>query len=104
MQVVLCIVSGLFGVLSLVASISQMLHEKKPFPGIVMSGGSLLLLVSAAICLSSLAWDWLSALAGCVGICAAAMYNGIQRKNFHIQHHIVRIALSVLLVIGFILW
>lgn len=104
MQIVLCIVSGLFGALSLVASVSQMQNEKKPFPGVLMSGGSVLLLAAAVVCLCGLGWDWALALAGCVGICAAAMWNGIHSKNLHMQHHIVRIALSLLLVIGFILW
>ncbi len=104
MRIVLCVVSVLFGALSLVASVSQMKNEKKPFPGVLMSGGSVLLLAAAALCLCGLSWDWILAMVGCAGICAAAMWNGIQSKNLHIQHHVVRVALSVLLVVGFVIW
>ncbi len=104
MQIVVCVVSVLFGALSLVAAVSQMKNEKKPFPGVLMSGGSVLLLAAAVVCLCELGWDWALALVGCVGICVAAMWNGIQSKNLHIQHHVVRIALSVLLVVGFVIW
>ncbi len=104
MQIVVCVISVLFGALSLVASVSQMKNERKPFPGMLMSGGSVLLLAAVAACLCSLAWDWALAVVGCAGICAAAMWNGMQSKNLHIQHHVVRIALSVLLVVGFVIW
>jgi len=104
MQIVVCVVSVLFGALSLVASVSQMKNERKPFPGVLMSSGSVLLLAAVAACLCGWGLDWALAVMGCVGICAAAMWNGIQSRSLHVQHHVVRIALSVLLVVGFVIW
>ena len=79
MQIALCIVSVLFGGLSLLAAVSQIKakSEKKPLAAIIMAVGALILF-------------------------AAAIMNGIKSGQFHIQHHIVRITLSVILTVGFI--
>ena len=103
MNIVLCIVSILFGGLSLFAAVSQMRTEKKPMPALVMLLGSVALISAAGCNLEKLPFDFVLALLGCAAICAAAIYNGLKGKNFHIQHHIIRIALSILLTVGFIL-
>lgn len=103
MNIVLCIVSILFGGLSLLAAIVQIIAEKKSIPAILMIVGSVIL-ISAAIC--NFAWqqfDFVLAVIGCAAICFAAVRNGLKSGNFHIQHHIIRIAVSLLLTIGFIL-
>lgn len=103
MNIVLCIISLLFGGLSLVAAVSQMKNEKKAMPAVLMIVGSLLL-ISAAICnLAKQQLDYVLALVGCIAICAAAIWNGLKSGNFHIQHHIIRIILSLILLVGFIL-
>lgn len=102
MQILLCTVSVLFGVLSMIASIHQMKSERKPIPAVVMAIGSFML-IAAVICNISAQWyDYIVALFGSIAICAAAICNGIRSKNFHIQHHIIRILLSAVLIIGFI--
>lgn len=102
MSVILCIVSVLFGALSMVAAVSQIKSEKNSMPARVMIVGSALL-IAAVIChLAGQKFDFIIALLGCAAICTAAIFNGVQGKQFHIQHHIIRIALSLLLVIGFI--
>ena len=103
MNVVLCIVSILFGGLSLIAAISQVRHDKKSTPAVFMIIGSVML-ISAAICnLAKQQYDYVPALIGCAGICAAAICNGLKSGNFHIQHHIIRITLSLVLIVGFVL-
>ena len=102
MNIALCIVSILFGVLSLLAAIVQIIAQKKPMPAIIMIIGSVIL-ISAAICnFAGQQFDFVLALVGCTAICFAAIRNGLKSGNFHIQHHIIRIAVSIVLTIGFI--
>ena len=102
MNVALCIISILFGGLSLIAAIVQIIAEKKPMPAVLMIAGSVIL-ISAAICnFAGQQFDFVFALIGCTAICFAAIRNGLKSGNLHIQHHIIRIAVSLVLVIGFI--
>ena len=103
MNIVLCIVSVMFGGLSLTAAVIQMRADKKSTPAVLMIIGSVML-ISAAVCnFTKQQFDFILALIGCTGICAAAICNGLKSGNFHIQHHVIRITLSLALVIGFIL-
>ncbi len=103
MNVVLSIVSVIFGGLSLVAAISQIRDDKKSTPTVLMIVGSAML-ISAVICnLSKQQFDFVLALIGCAVICIAAICNGLKSGSFHIQHHIIRITLSFILVVGFVL-
>lgn len=103
MNVVLCIISIIFGGLSFIAAISQLRAEKHSMSSILMIVGSVML-ISAVICnLAKQQFDYVLALIGCAAICAAAIRNGLRSGNFHIQHHIIRITLSLVLTIGFVL-
>ena len=101
MQGFLCIVSALFGGLSLLAAVSQIKSDKKATPALIMIAGALLLLVAVVCNRVGGRWDALLAFFGCAAVCAAALLNGLKSKQLHIQHHIIRIALSVILVAGF---
>lgn len=106
MPIAIClwIVSVLFGVLSAVAAVHQMKTEKEPFPALWMLAGSALLIAAVLCGIGKQSYDVLLALLGCAGICAAAIRNGLKSGSFHIQHHIIRITLSLLLIIGFFLF
>ncbi len=108
MQIFLCIVSALFGILSAIAAIrsaaiSQIWDKKTSFPAWVMLAGALLLL--AAVLCNGVGWrfDFFVALPGCTAICAAALANGVKSGQLHILHHIIRIVLSGALLVGFAL-
>ncbi len=101
MQGFLCIASVLFGGLSLLAAISQIKSEKRATPALIMVAGTLLLLAAVVCNRAGGRWDAFLAFFGCAAICAAALLNGVKSKQLHIQHHIIRIALSVILVAGF---
>ena len=103
MNIVLWIVSIVFGGLSLVAAISQMISDKKSIPAVLMIIGSAMLISAAIFNFTKQQFDYVLALIGCTGICAAAICNGLKSGNFHIQHHVIRITLSLVLIIGFIL-
>ena len=79
----------------------QMKGGKRPASAPVMIAGSLLLIAAVACNIAEQRFDWIVAFLGCAGICAAAIMNGIKSGQLHIQHHVIRIALSVILVIGF---
>ena len=103
MNVVLCIISMIFGGLSLIAAISQMRADKRFMPAVLMIIGSVLLIAAVIYNLTKQQFDHVFSLVGCTGICAAAICNGLKSGNFHIQHHVIRITLSLILIIGFIL-
>lgn len=86
----------------MIASISQMKSERKPIPAVIMTTGSLLL-IAAVVCNISAQWfDYIIALFGSIAICFAAIWNGVKSKQFHMQHHVIRIMLSFILIIGFV--
>ena len=101
MKIILCIVSVLFGGLSLLAAAAQLKGEKKSPSGRMMAAGSLVLLAAVLLNIFGQKYDAAAAVLGCVPICAAAIMNGIKSKNFHILHHVIRIALSIILILGF---
>ena len=103
MNIVLCSVSGAFGGLSLFAAVYQLRTEKRSLSAALMIGGSLLLIAAVLLNLAKLQYDFVFALIGCTAICASAIRNGLKGGNFHIQHHIIRIVLSLVLVGGFVL-
>ncbi len=101
MKVFLCLISVLFGGLSLIAAISQIKSEKSSPSALIMTAGSLLL-IAAVICnMAGQPLDLLLAFPGCAAICAAAIMNGVKSQQLHLPHHIIRIFLSAILVIGF---
>lgn len=103
MQIALCVISMLFGGLSLLASISQIKNEKTIFPAALMASGALLLIVSVICNINAQRADFILALFGATAICVSAIWNGMKSEQFHIQHHIVRITLSLILAVGFAL-
>ena len=103
MQMALCIVSVLFGGLHILAAVSQLKSDKKSVPAFIMITGSLLLLGAVISNALRMPLDYIPALLGCVLICAAAIMNGVKSQKLHIQHHIIRAALSIALIVGFIL-
>lgn len=103
MKAALAAVSILFGGLSLLAALSQLRTGKPPGSHIAMAVGGLLLIIASVCLLTGWQGRVLNAALGCALICAAAVWNGKRSGNLHIQHHIIRFALSLVLVAGFIL-
>ena len=103
MQVILCIVSVIYGGLSIIAASFQIKNEKKPIPpAILMIGGSLLLMSGAVFNVFGQWYDYIIAMIGCIMISASAVWNGIKSKQFHVQHHIIRAIVTILLITGYI--
>lgn len=103
MKIALASVSILFACLSAFAALSRLRAEERCGSHILMLLGAFLL-TAAAVCLL-LGWQGkvLNAVLGCALICTAAVWNGKKSGNFHIRHHLVRLALSLILIAGFVL-
>ncbi len=104
MQIAVCMAALLFGTLSIVAAGAQ-IKKEGPLPrALLMSGGACVLTAGALFCRLGWAFDWPAALIGCGMICTAAILNGKKSGKLHPLHHIIRIGVSVLLMVGFVLW
>lgn len=101
MRILLCIISAAFGALSMVAALSRIKAKEGELSHVIMSVGSFFLIGAVIFNILNLGIDWIVALIGAAMICVAAVRNGKRNGNFHIQHHVIRIALSSVLVIGF---
>ncbi len=104
MKYVLYGITGLYALLSLLAAGVQMKSaEKKDAPLTMLLGGVLLL---AAVAVGWLGWsfDWLAAAVGGLLIMLAAWTNGKRSGQLHYSHHAVRLAVTALLIAGFVIW
>lgn len=102
MRILLCVISVAFGALSMTAALSRIKAKEGELSHVIMTVGSIFLIAAVVFNILKLGFDWILALIGTAMICIAAVWNGKRNGNFHIQHHIIRIALSSVLVIGFI--
>ena len=104
-MLILCAFAALFGLLHIVAAASQLGKKKKKRYTLswTMIIGGLLMIQAAVLCIFGSELDWGSALLGGLLVCFAALMNGRRSGNMHKVHHIVRAAIAVCIVIGFIL-
>lgn len=102
MRIVINMISAVFAVLSLIAALSQL--KSKEVSHMIMACGAVLLIAAVAVNLLGGGYDWVVGLLGAALICAAAIWNGKRSGNFHLQHHVIRIVLSIFIVVGFILF
>lgn len=111
MRIAVSVLAILFGLLHLIASVTQFKSKDPAARGsaALMSCGSVLLVSSAfahLACGSS--GDWMAALSaavcGFLPVCFAAYMNGRRAGNVHLSHHVIRGGIAVLLVICFAIW
>lgn len=103
MKYVLYAFTALYGLLSFIAAISQIKKAKKKASFVIMAVGALILVAAIVIDIISLPYSWVGTTVGGLLICGAAIYNGKASGNFHTTHHIIRFAVILLLIVGFIL-
>lgn len=109
MRIIVSVLTILFGGLHFIAGLTQF-KAKDPAArgfGTAMACGGIALICAAIVHLMghlSGRQDVISAVTGCLLICAAACENGRRSGNFHLSHHIVRGVIAVLLVVGFLIW
>lgn len=109
MRIVVSILAILFGLLHLIAALAQFKSKDPAARGsaTIMVCGGIAVVFAAIAHLVGNDPGWLDALpcaTGCLLICFAAYLNGKRMGKIHVRHHIVRAAISVLLVAGLLLW
>lgn len=87
----------LFAVLHIAAAASA--RGRNRDTGVLMSAGAGIMAVSAILP----AFDWLAALLGGAGVCAAAVVNGKRQGKINWSHHAVRGAVAAV-VLGYVIW
>ena len=100
MKMFLGIVIILFAGLHAFAAIAHAKNSTDKTNDILMTLGAIITIISGALCVMNVTIDWILALCGLGFIVFAAIQNGKQKGNFHIKHHIVRISISIVLVVG----
>ena len=99
---VLAVITAAYALLSALAATVQMKSADRKDAPILMLTGGILMLAAAVTVIILWQFDWVLAVTGSALICIAALING-RRGEFHASHHIVRLALTVILTIGFVL-
>ena len=89
MKYVLYAVTALYAGLTFFAAFSQLKKAEKKTSYAAMAAGALILIAAIGLHLISIPFT-------------AAIYNGKKGGNFHITHHIIRFAVTLLLIAGFI--
>ena len=102
MKIVICIIALIYGALCILAPLTQIKVKDRRLANIVMLGGGIILIVASVLKWVSVSFAVVLAILGSAMICAAAISNGIKNGKVHISHHIVRIAISCALAVGFI--
>ena len=101
MRYLLYIVTALYALLSVLAAGTQFrTADKKDTPALMILGGLLLLLAVVAEVMA-LFEGWPIVILGGVLICLAAFLNGRRSGNFHLKHHVIRLGVTLLLVLGY---
>ena len=99
-MLILCAVAALFGLLHIIAAASQ--FRKKQYTNhIMMLIGGLLFLLADVLCVIGSPLDWTTAIFGGWLVCLNAVLNGKRGGNLHWQHHAIRAAVAVAIVVGF---
>ena len=109
MRIVVSVLAILFGGLHFIAGLTQFKSNDPAARGLAtaMTCGGISLICAAVINLMGHlhgGQDVISAVTGCLLICAAACENGRRSGNFHPSHHIIRGVIAVLLVVGIAVW
>lgn len=101
MKIILCIIAIICAGLQLVAAMTQLKSSKNKETHILMIAGAVVVLAGVVLCLLNSPIDYLFALVGFGLIAYAAIQNGRNAQKVHIRHHVVRIAIFLVLVIEF---
>jgi len=100
MKIFLGIVIVLFAGLHALAAIAHAKNSTDKTNDRLMTWGAIIVIISSVLCVVNVTFDWVLALVGLGLIIFAAIQNGKQKDNFHIKHHIVRISISGVIVVG----
>ena len=104
MKIFFGIVIILFAGLHAFAAITHAKNSTDKINDRLMALGAIIAIISGILCATNVTSDWILAFVGLGLIVFAAIQNGKQKDNFHIRHHIVRIGISIVLVVGLLIF
>lgn len=111
MRIVISVLAILFGLLHILAAITQLKSKDAAARGaaaLMLCGSVLLIGTAIAHLVYGVPGDWMVALSaaacGFLPVCFAAYLNGKRAGKVNPLHHVIRGGIAVLLVVGFILW
>lgn len=102
MNILVGVLTILFGGLHAIAAAAKLRTTQGSGNDIIMLVGAIAVLIAGIASCFAMSKDWIPALPGMLLIAIAAICNGLQ-SNFHIHHHIIRIAISAALLVGLLL-
>jgi len=102
MNIILYCITVLYALLSAAAAVSQLKKAEHKDSLFMMSGGGLLLLLATVLHIMDYSLSWILTAAGGILICTAAFLNGRRSGQLHVLHHVIRLAVTILLAIGFL--
>ncbi len=100
MKIAVSILVILFGLLSAAAPAVQLRNQERRIANYIMLLGGILLAAGGVCKLAAPAPALPLAIVGAVAVCGAAIANGLKNGKVHILHHVIRIAVSILLIVG----
>ena len=101
MKYLLYAVTILYALLSILAAGTQFKTADRKDAPVLMILGSILLLLTVAVEIMVLFDGWPIAILGGALICTAALLNGRRSGNFHLKHHVIRLGITLLLILGY---
>lgn len=104
MKYVLFALTLVYALLSIYAASSQWKRPSRKLSATLMTAGGVVLILTAILCLTGWKQDWLLCIIGGLLIVEAAVLNGKSTGRVHPKHHAVRFLITLLLVIGYIIW
>ena len=107
MRIVVSIFTILFGLLHIIAAVTQFRAKAPAARGsatIMICGGIAVVCASAAHLAGGIATTCMEAAVGFLLIGFAAYLNGKQAGKTNLLHHVIRGTIAVLLIVGFIIW
>ncbi len=104
MKWLICILAVLYGILSVLAPLTQLKEKDRRGINFIMLAGGVLLIIAAILKALGRQISLIPVILGAVMISVAAFCNGRKNGKVHIPHHIVRGVLALALIVGFAVW
>lgn len=104
MRYVVSAIAIVYAALSLYAAATQLRKPARRISSPLMLAGGLILLLAGVLELAAWGPAWLVTVIGSLLICQAALINGKANGRTKLEHHAVRILITVFLILGMIFW
>ena len=104
MKYVVFALALIYALVSLYAALPVWKKPDRRLTAILMTAGAVILIVTAVLCLTGWAMDWLLCIIGTLLLVEAAVLNGARVGRTHPKHHAVRFVITLVLIVFFAIW